>query len=328
MKTKRPVLGHICSAVGFVLLALLLLLGAGALLRPPQETYGSTWRAYRAEPRNSIDVLYLGSSCAYCDIDPVEIYRHSGLTGYVMGGSEQTMSLTYWYLRQCLETQTPQAVVFEATGVFFQRYQSFTQPNIAYMPFTLNRLGAICTAAEPELRPGLLLDLWFYHGRWKELSPPLLGPSDYKGYTPVEGTAEEIRPDPTSRQLSQEQYQENLSWLLRSLELCRERGILAVVAVNPTYYRCDPEQYRRLGEDLSHAAPDVVFLNWSAAFADLGLEPEKHLYDKAHLNREGAAVFAKGLSDFLTGTLDLVPMEQTAPNRAAWDALLTQRFAS
>ena len=62
MKTKRPVLGHICSAVGFVLLALLLLLGAGALLRPPQETYGSTWRAYRAEPRNSIDVLYLGSS--------------------------------------------------------------------------------------------------------------------------------------------------------------------------------------------------------------------------------------------------------------------------
>ena len=93
MKTKRPVLGHICSAVGFVLLALLLLLGAGALLRPPQETYGSTWRAYRAEPRNSIDVLYLGSSCAYCDIDPVEIYRHSGLTGYVMGGSEQTMSL-------------------------------------------------------------------------------------------------------------------------------------------------------------------------------------------------------------------------------------------
>ena len=198
MKTKRPVLGHICSAVGFVLLALLLLLGAGVLLRPPQETYGSTWRAYRAEPRNSIDVLYLGSSCAYCDIDPVEIYRHSGLTGYVMGGSEQTMSLTYWYLRQCLETQTPQAVVFEATGVFFQRYQSFTQPNIAYMPFTLNRLGAICTAAEPELRPGLLLDLWFYHGRWKELSPPLLGPSDYKGYTPVEGTAEEIRPDPTS----------------------------------------------------------------------------------------------------------------------------------
>lgn len=325
MTKSHSVLRRVCGSAAFVLLALLLLAAASVLLRPPQETYGSTWRAWRAEPPNSIDVLYLGSSCAYCDIDPVEIYRNSGLTGYVMGGSEQTMSLTYWYLRQCLETQKPQAVFLEATGVFFQRYQGYTQVNVAYMPFTLNRLGAICTAAEPELRPGLLLDLWFYHDRWKEPLELQLGPSDYKGFTPVEGTAEEIVLDSTPRDVAPEQYEENLSWLLRSLELCQEREIPAVVVVNPTYYHCDPEQYRRLGEDLAAAAPEAVFLDWSAAFGDLDLEPEEHLYDRAHLNRTGAAVYAKGLARFLTGALGLEPMAQTGENQAAWDAVLVRR---
>ena len=167
---SRKLLREAGFAALFLLLTVFLLQLAGAVLRPPQVSYGSTWRAYRAEPKNSIDVLYFGSSYAYCDYDPVEVYRETGLTGYVMGGSEQTMSITYWYLREALATQNPSAVVIEPTGVFFERYQSFTQTNLVYMPFSLNKLGAVFTAAEPALRPGLLFDLWFYHDRWREVT--------------------------------------------------------------------------------------------------------------------------------------------------------------
>ena len=55
--------------------------------------------------------VFLGSSFAFCDINPSLVYQSSGLTGYVMAGSEQPLSITYWYLREILRTQSPQAVL-------------------------------------------------------------------------------------------------------------------------------------------------------------------------------------------------------------------------
>ena len=331
---KNVFLRRLLAAVLFLALAVGLLSLAGAVLRPPQVSYGSTWRSYRAEPKDTMDVLYFGSSYAYCDFDPVEIYRHSGLTGYVMGGSEQTMSLTYWYLREALETQSPQAVVIEPTGVFFEKYQNYTQTNVAYMPLSLNKLGAIFTAAEPELRTGLLFDLWFYHSRWKEVRPSTvkaaLTPAqtdDRKGFTPVEGTAEDLVLTRNPRPLTDAQYEENLGWLLRCLELCKERGIRAVVLLNPCYSQCSPEQYQRLEADLTAGAPEVTFVNWVDAFDDLGLVPGEHLYDGGHLNQQGAAVYAAGVAELLTGELGLTPKPQTAENAAAWQAAVVRRSA-
>ena len=329
---KHRMLRRVCAAVLFLALAAALLALAGQVLRPPQVSYGSTWRAYRAEPEDTMDVLYFGSSYAYCDFDPVEIYRHSGLTGYVMGGSEQTMAITYWYLRESLETQSPQAVVIEPTGVFFEKYQQYTQTNLVYMPVSLNKLGAVFTAAEPELRLGLLCDLWFYHNRWKELTweavQEALAPAEpdtRKGFTGVVGTAAELTLTRNPRPVSEAQYEENLQWLLRALALCEERGIKAVLLVNPTYSQCSPEQYRQLEGDVAQAAPEARFYNWADGFEALGLIPAEHLYDGGHLNRAGAAVYAGSVAALLTEDVGLAPMEQTAENAAAWQAAVADR---
>lgn len=328
---SRKLLREAGFAALFLLLTVFLLQLAGAVLRPPQVSYGSTWRAYRAEPKNSIDVLYFGSSYAYCDYDPVEVYRETGLTGYVMGGSEQTMSITYWYLREALDTQNPSAVVIEPTGVFFERYQSFTQTNLVYMPFSLNKLGAVFTAAEPALRPGLLFDLWFYHDRWREvtlsdalerLSPAR--PDEKKGNTPVQGTAQELPGAPvrSGMSISGEQYQENLNWLDRCLSLCRARKIPVLLLVNPTYSQYLPEVYGELEEHVRRTAPEAHFVNWSDAWDALGLTPALHLYDGGHLNHDGAILYSHAVGRLLQEELALVPRPQSGANAAAWDALL------
>lgn len=319
---------RLLPGAAFCLLAAALLLFAAELVRPPRGSFGSTWRSYLAEPEDSLDVLYLGSSLAYCDFDPVEVYRQSGLTGYVVSGSAQTMSLTYWYLREALETQHPQAVVLEGSGVFFPRYENYTQVNVAYMPFSLNKLGAIFTAAEPELRGGLLWDLQLYHSRWKELKlkdlQRVLTPAEpdvWKGFTPIYTSARHLAPMENSRQLPPEQYQENLSWLLRCLALCRERGIRAAVVINPSFRRAAPEQYRQLEADLAESG--CVFHNWVEQVDSFSLKTD--FYDKEHLNLYGAAAYARDLGALLTEELGAVPREQTAENRAAWQAALAQR---
>ena len=189
-KANRKDLAH---AVIFVVLAAVLIHCASIIMRPVHNSYGSTWDAYLCEPEDSIDVLFLGSSYAYCDWNPEIMYAASGLTGYVMAGSEQTPSITYWYLKQALKTQSPQVVVMEGSSFFFEMYQNYTQINLDYMPRGIDRARAILDAAEPDKRLGLFFDLYFYHDRWKELTrediAKLITPASAdvnKGYTYVD----------------------------------------------------------------------------------------------------------------------------------------------
>ena len=223
-------------ALLFVLLAGLLIGALSLAFRPLRADYGAVWGLYLAEPEDSLDYLYLGSSYAYCDVDPAVIYDRTGLTGYVLAGPEQTLSQTYWYLREALETQSPGLVVLEGSALAFQKYQSYTQVNVGYMPFGLNRLGASFTASEPELRPGLLFPLYFYHNRWTELTvseaAAALLPSDtdtLKGFTPVSGVFAQIADGPFTREAQPEDvYEENLDWLARIAALCKELSLIHI----------------------------------------------------------------------------------------------------
>ncbi len=149
-----------------MVLILLFILGInflGGLLMPVRANFGSNWENYTQEPKNSIDVLFLGSSMAYCNVNPAVIYRQSGLTSYVVAGPELSMPITYYYLREALRTQSPQAVCLEVNALFFGKTTGFTKVTVGYMPWSWNRLQATFRAAEPELWFGLLFPIYFYH---------------------------------------------------------------------------------------------------------------------------------------------------------------------
>ncbi|MCI8651274.1 MAG: hypothetical protein HFF05_02360 [Oscillospiraceae bacterium] len=314
-------------ALAFLLTAALALNFTADVLRPAHTDYGSTWDAYLCEPENSIDVLFLGSSYAYCDWNPGAMYAASGLTGYVMGGSEQTPAITYWYLKEALKTQTPSLVVMEATSLFFDRYQNYTQINLGYMPWGLNRIQATLECAEPEKKLGLFWDLYFYHDRWKELTASdvkkALIPARadrLKGHTAVDQIFEQTADGPflSDMRQTEEVYQQNLQDFARIVQLCADKGIDLVVTINPTYSQYTPEVYSRLEKDvLSAGAAD--FLNWSNSFAEAGLDPAVHLYDGGHLNQTGAKIFSAYTGQYFLSR-GLTPRPQTEENRAAWEA--------
>ena len=325
-KWKEPLF-----ALAFVAVAALLIGLCADALRPQRVDYGAVWGPYLAEPRDSLDYLYLGSSYAYCDVDPAVIYEHTGLTGYVLAGPEQTLSQTYWYLREALRTQSPSAVVLDASALHFDPYQNYTQVNVGYMPMGLNKLGAVFTASEPGLRTGLLFDLYFYHNRWKDVTPGELvrglapvGTDTLKGFTGVEGVFEQIADGPFRREEKEEAvYQANLADLGRIQALCQSRNIPLVVVFHPTYSQLSPEMYRRIGADV--VALGARYYDWSDESAAFGIVPEEHFYDPGHLNRDGAAVFSSRLGDFFGEELGLIPRDQTAENEAAWEAVAEAR---
>lgn len=325
MKKKLP--RRILACLATAVAAALILSYLAAVLKPPHNDYGAVWASYLAEPRDTMDYLYFGSSYAYCDVNPALIYGKSGLTGYVMAGPEQTFSLTYYYLKECLKTQSPSVIFLEASAICFKTYQNYTQVNVAYMPFSANKLGAIFNASEKSLRTGLLFDLYLYHDRWTEvtsadfrraLTPASVNPN--KGYTPVEGVDDSVAGGPYSRDESQELYDQNMVWLRKILALCNDRGIRAVVVTHPTYSKYSDALYQRLGKDIAAASPTAQYYNWSDDFSKMGIDPLSMLFDPGHFNVKGSALFSQFLAGFMTDTLSMTPASQTAENANAWRA--------
>lgn len=323
-KTPRVSRFEWAWCLAFILTAAMALTLVGNILRPAHTAFGSTWDAYLGEEKDSLDVLFLGSSYAYCDWNPGALYDQSGLTSYVLAGGEQTVGVTYYYLKEALKTQSPQVVMLEGSSLFFNRYESFTQINVGYMPWGLNKVGAILEYAEPELRTGLFVDLIFYHDRWKELTEadwnkalPPHRPDHLKGHTAMDGVWAATRePSHSPMVQSEEVYQQNLRDFARLGQLCREEGIDLIVTANPTYSQYIPEVYRRLEEDVL-ARGAARFVNWADQFGELGLDPARHLYDGSHLNGEGAAVFSRYTGDYLL-SLGYTPGEHSEATAAAW----------
>jgi len=70
--------------------------------------------AFYAQEENSVDLLVLGSSHAFEDVNTGTMWKNYGMAAYDLCGSIQPMWNAYYYLREALKTQTPKLVVLEA----------------------------------------------------------------------------------------------------------------------------------------------------------------------------------------------------------------------
>ena len=302
-----------------VVLALLLSFfsyGATALTTPKRLDYGSTWGRFLQEEENSIDALFFGSSIVYCDVIPPEIWNESGLSSYVLAGPEQTIPISYYYLRQAVETQSPKVIFLEVTGVFFERYQDYTKVNIGYMPRGINRFSASLFAAEPEERAGLFFPLYNYHSRWDSLeendieialsgypADDLAGYTFLDAYSPVESGS--LR----GEVLDRENYDRNLEYLGKIAEFCDKRGILPVFYVAPTYWRLSDEHARMLGKDIEKLG-NVRFFDFNMSEDLPAFDAERDWFDLLHFNYRGAEKFSKHLAGLMANELGLSPSER------------------
>lgn len=280
---------------------------AAWLLQPSRSEYGSTWDKYLLEEQNSIDLLFFGSSLVYCDVSPETIRNTSSLTSYVMAGSEQTIPITYYYIREACKTQSPSLIAVDLTGMFYHQYQNFTQLNIGYMPWSENRLRATFEAAEPELVPALLFPLYLYHTRWQTVTPAnlverLFPESDKnRGYTQMTDSAaayEEFERPFTSKSRT---YADNLAYLYKISDFCREHDINLFLYISPSMGRIPDNDLKTLESDVATIAPDA-YLNANTLIPQLSLDNEQYWYDTLHLNYDGAVRFSAFLANYFIET--------------------------
>lgn len=299
---KRKTLIRLISGLLFLALLIVFALCAGHLLPPARTDYGATWNMYLQEPEDSVDVLFVGSSLVYCDVIPAVIYEETGLTSYIMAGPELTLSLSYYYIREALKTQSPSAIFLELTGVMFERYQDFTVPNVSYMPLlSENRIGAAIHASEPEERFGLLFPLYDYHDQWRNLRWFFSGRPDeildpLAGYTLMEEAVPQAERYTRDYATAEDVIAENLGWLRRIVDLCEREGVRLALFQVPSCAWVPETALERVRDTVGDG---VEVVDFNARYDTMDVDMERDFYDFLHFNARGAVKFTHMLAAYL-----------------------------
>lgn len=268
--------------------------GAAWLLREPRDNYGCTWPRYGQEERDSLDVLYLGTSLVYCDVIPAVVWKETGLTSYVMAGALQSLPLTYYYLREACKTQSPQAVVVELNAIYFPRYADSIRTSLLYMPWSENRLlGTFRGGAPKKDLPGLLFPLLGNHDRVyrvtgeevkKNLSPQADG---YAGYTLITQVYDQ---KPRQYDVDEDTYAADVGYLRKIAEFCAQRDIKLVFYLAPALSPLSQEARDTIKRDVAKV-PHALFFDCNEDGWP-NFAPEEW-FDPRHLNLYGAVPFSR-----------------------------------
>ena len=323
---KKETKKELCAIVLLAALLLGFIAISTAILMPKRLNYGSTWGSYLKEEQNSIDVLFFGSSISYCDVIPPVIWENSGITSYVMAGPEQTIPITYYYVRETMKTQKPKVIFVEVTGVFFKEYQDFTKVNIGYMPWGKNRLSATFHAAESKERTGLLFPLYNYHSRWDTIEPgevvaALIGYSadDLAGYTFLDAAKEMAEIQPRNEGFNEDNYIRNIDYLKKIANLCEKQGVKPVYYIAPTYWSLSDEHLTMLKADIGEI-DNVYYIDFNESGNLSAYDSKLDYYDLLHFNYRGAKKFSGQLAEMLSSELKLTPTKNV--DEELWDTRL------
>lgn len=194
-------------------------------------------------PDNSVDVLILGSSHAFIDINTGTLWDEYGMASYILGGSVQPMWNTYYYLKEALKTQTPELIILEAfLTVHESDYSDDSRiiKNTYGMKWSKDKIDAIKVSAPEERWMEFLLDYTQYHNRYRELSKTdflnNMGNAvfeDWKGFWCSMGTSQLEAPDVSWVNDRKSLNEKTEKYYRKTIELAQENDIPLLIVISP-----------------------------------------------------------------------------------------------
>ncbi len=313
---------HISFIRRCILFALLLCVSLGAMnkvLEPKYTFRNSNWpttstfeQFYRMK-KDSADVLFFGSSFAVNAFSPQEIYEYNGIRSYNLGSEQQSIFMSYAWLREALKYQSPQAVVLECRYAFYKESNTPFNMNESFMrksmdPMHIGRVKAetvrtICAKDPAQSRMSYYFTNLMYHTRWKEAGEADLferaADAPMKGYSPLYVTDtdpfEPVRITDPSYLIPADALM--IEYLDKMCALCAENNIRLILVTVPA-----TDMHEGMHNTLQRYADEH-----GVVYYDIG---EEGFFRKAgfdtrtenpadHMNRHGSVRMSRLMADIL-----------------------------
>lgn len=279
----------------------------------------NTYKDFYSLDRNSVDVLFLGSSHAASAFNPQIIYESYGITSYNLGCEQQSLLVTYYWLEEALKYQSPKAVVLD-TYTFFRYEDSFVynDTNCAETalrkPMDSMRLSPLKVQAAIDIEKldsaqsamSYILTNIRYHTRWADLieedysAKSMTDHGGVKGYAllggiPGSGAMETFR-EAEADWASAEPFAKVADiYLDKIVDLCEDNGIQLIFECIP--YGEPVEKYKATNEYADSRGIPFYDMNEETLYQSIGYDAE--IYGYGHPNYKGAECLSLFIGNLL-----------------------------
>ncbi len=285
-------------------------------------------RALYYQPRNSIDVVMMGSSHIHCDIDTGLLWNKYGIASYDYSGAEQPLWCTYYYLKEFCKYQKPKVIVLDlySPAHFKDDHQyEWLRENLYGMRFSINKLQMLFDSVEPERITEFFPAFASYHNRFTELTKadflyPITARKElrtFKGFTPYLNRNAQIRPV-LDEKASLGTTVKSEIYLSKIIEYSKEQDIELFLVVTP-YITNDEDEtvYNRFREIAEFYGLHFNSTNYD--YDEIGLDFDQDFNDESHLNYWGAYKFTDYLGGQLKSRYD-IPDRRGEAGYETWQA--------
>ena len=164
----------ILRIITFTIIGIILFFILSNILVPKTE-YTTIIKGFYEEPKDTLDILFIGDSSIYRGISPMQLWKEYGYTGYDFSSPAQKVWDEYYCLKEVLQYQSPKLLVINVENLFDPEpmkngYQRHLYDN---MKFGKNKIDAIRdpqSMISTSRQLSFIVPLLRFHDRWKELT--------------------------------------------------------------------------------------------------------------------------------------------------------------
>lgn len=282
----------------------------------------SNWKEFENQEKDSLDVVFIGTSHLLYGIDPMYLYGKTGITSYVISGPGTRFDLTYLALQKVLKTQSPKFVFMDVSGSHYagQQKESLIHKSLDELPISPGKIEYAFTSGNSKLTPlEALFPFFRYHSRWatlrKEDFQYLTGNLEYtfvRGHY-ISDLTEAVEMT-FYEEIEYEMSERNEDYLKRIVDLCREKEIDLILGKVPS-----PSWQKTVSDEIAKEAQNLGVEYWELFYnmEEIGIDPQTDYTDEDHLNQYGAEKMTDYMKEYL---LEHYEFEDKRGSNQRWDS--------
>lgn len=328
----KNILKRITASVLFIALAVGVLYGTNWVFRLKSADGCYPMRMFYEQEEDSIDVLCLGSSHTYTNINPAVLWDEYGMASYDLAGSNQPLWNSYYYFKEALKYQTPELVVLDVYRALEENDyvdDTRTAMNLFGMRYSEDWIECLEISLEDE---DSFMDYFLrypiYHAKYQELKATDFqaynsdaNGANYKGFnlncrsTTVFGELPDVSGVTEVGEMTNKAYT-----YLEKIILLAEEADVPLLLVNAPYMAVSAED-KAIFNQVALMAEEhgVQFVDFNDYFVEIGLEPATDFAESSHLNYSGNAKYSRYLADYIHENYDVSDRREDE-SYASWEA--------
>lgn len=320
MKYKY-IINLILKIIIFILFFLLLYSSISKIFMHKENWRGdlSAIKSFYDQKKNTLDVIFLGTSHAYTGISNWQLWDEHGIASYNFSNSSQPLQMTYFMLEEVIRVQKPKLIVIDLFGLVLPLNEAsvgLSHTNLDYMPLSKTKVKAINSLIKNK-KSEFFCPMIRYHSRWNNLNKKDFQPLKHTGlgsdllFETKKLPSFEI----TSNDIEDENINlEYLSILNKMIDLCQNKKIDLLFTTIP--YHAPSKQF---GIKFTHIEQQKIFnsvnklfserniryLNFFNLLDEISFNWDTDMNDISHPNINGAHKITSFLGEYIKANYNI-----------------------